>query len=193
MSKWARSPACLGGLVLLGALCASAQIGVPLNHSDPKVEMASVRELVARYCRMDYAGARLNPADWPKLQPMVAWRQNPDFSLFMVASRFDVENELGFSHGKYQISVRYRVTGKYDLSEGYSAEDANTVRTSVFTVSEVNGEWRISEIVPSEPYISRAAALQWINQKLAGATDPVSKTTYQQALQQLQAPRSAAQ
>ena len=43
---------------------ARAQFGVPLNHTDPKLEPAAVRELVAQYCRLDYAGARLNPAEW---------------------------------------------------------------------------------------------------------------------------------
>src|SRR3974377_1400583 len=95
------------GLILVTTIGASAQFGVPLNHSDTKLEPATIRELVARYCRMDYAGPRLNPADWPKIQPMVVWRQDPEFSLFIVTNRFDVDAELGFEHGKSEVTVQY--------------------------------------------------------------------------------------
>ena len=167
-----------------------AQFGVPLNHTDPKLEAIAVRELVARYCRLDYAGARLNPSDWPKLQPLVAWQANPDYSLFMVTSRFDVDPESVPEHGKYQVTVHYRVLGKYDMSEGYSQESAKQVEDVQYVVSEVNGDWRIAEAEPGYPHPSRAAALQWLNKKLAEAQDPVAKTIYQHAVEQLQSQKS---
>ena len=109
-------------LLLLTVAAASAQFGVPLNHTDPKLEPVKVRELVAQYCRMDYAGARLNSSEWPRIQPLVAWRSNPDFPLFMVTSRFDVSDEVDSTRGKYELTVRYRLLGKYDLAEGYSQD-----------------------------------------------------------------------
>ncbi len=101
---------------------AEAQFGVPLDRNEPKLESAAAREVVERYCRMDYAGARLNPADWPKLQPLVAWRSNPEYPLMMVTSRFDVDQEPVLEHGKYSITVHYRLLGRYDLAEGYSSD-----------------------------------------------------------------------
>jgi hypothetical protein len=177
-------------LIGSGALV-HAQFGVPLNHSDPKLEPASVRELVAQYCRMDYAGARLNPADWVKLEPLVAWHANPDFLLFMTTSRFDVDNDPVPEHGKYQVTVHYRLVGRYDLSEGYSHESANQIEDVRFTVSEVNGEWRITEVEPGYPHPSRAAALQWASKKLAETQDPATKASYQSAVEQLQTQRSS--
>jgi hypothetical protein len=164
----------------------NAQFGVPLNHSDAKLEPATVRELVAKYCRIDYAGARLNPADWSKLQPLVAWPTNPDYSLFMATSRFDVENDPISDRGKYTLVVHYRLLGKYDLAEGYSLEAANKVQDVRYVVSEVNGDWRITEVEPSYPHPSRAATLQWLNGKLAETQDPVAKTIYQNAISRLQ-------
>lgn len=170
----------------LGAV-AMAQFGMPLNHSDPKLEPATVRELVARYCRLDYAGARLNPADWPKLQPVVAWPSNPDYSLFMITSRFDVDTDDVPEHGKYIVVVHYRLLGKFDLSEGYSTDFANRVEDIRYTVAEVNGEWRITDAEPGYPHASRAAALQWLNEKLTAAKDEASRTIYQNAITRLQA------
>ena len=170
---------------------AAAQFGVPLNRSDLKLEPATVREMVARYCRTDYAGARLNPADWPKLQPLVAWRANPDYTLYMVTSRFDVESEVVPEHGRYVVTVHYRLLGKYDLAEGYSQESANQVEEVQFVVTETNGDWRIAEAEPSYPHPSRASALQWLDKKLADEKDPMSKTIYQHAIEKLQSQKSA--
>ncbi len=176
---------------LLTVIAVSGQYGVPLNHTDTSLEPVKVRELVAQYCRMDYAGARLSPADWPKIQPTVAWKANPDFSLFMVTSRFDVNNEASFERGKYSVTVRYRVLGKYDLAEGYSQDSTSRVESARFVVSEVNGEWRITEAEPNYPHPSKAAALQWITKKLTETSDPVAKTIYQHAQESLQAQKSS--
>ena len=62
---------------------------------------------------------------------------------------------------------------------------------SQFVVSEVNGDWRITDAEPSYPHLSRAAVLQWLNKKLAEAQDPASKLMYQHALQDLQPQKSA--
>ena len=171
--------ACHGG--------AKAQFGVPLSHTDPKLESVEARELVARYCRFDYAGARLNPADWPKLQPLVSWTNNPEFPVMMVTARFDVDQEPVLERGnKYSITVHYRLVGRYDMTEGYSNDGANSVENVQFVVAEVNGDWRITEVEPSYPHPSRVSTLQWLNKKLAGAADPASKLTYQHAVQDLQ-------
>ena len=174
-------------LASLTVATAWGQFGVPLNRSDQQLEPVKIRELVAQYCRLDYAGARLSASDWPKIQPTVAWRTNPDFPLFMVTGRFDVSPEIDSSHGKYTVTVRYKLLGKFDLAEGYSQDVANRVQTVQFTVMEVNGDWRITEIEPGYPHPSKTAALRWINSKLSETSDPATKMMYQQALESLQA------
>jgi len=185
-----RSAFLSGVLLAVAVACGSAQLGgVPLGQRyDPKLEPAQVRELVARYCRTDYVGARLNAADWPKIQPTIAWRENPEYSLFMVISRFDVSQDIGSErNGKYEVLVKYRLLGKFDLAEGYSVDSANQVEDVRFTVSEVNGEWRITDAEPNFPHPSKAAAMQWISRKLSETSDPAGNTIYQDALQRLQA------
>ena len=162
-----------------------AQLDMPLHSTDPKLEPAMVRELVARYCRLDYAGARLNPADWPKLQPIVSWTSNPDYSLFMITTRFDVDTDEVPEHGKYVIVVHYRLLGKFDLSEGYSIDQVSKVEDVRYTVADVNGGWRITDVEPGYPHPSRAATMQWLNGKLADAKDVASQTIYQDAITRL--------
>ena len=88
------------------------------------------------------------------------------------------------------MTVHYRLLGRYDMAEGYSQESANQIEDVRFVVSEVNGDWRITEADPSYPHPSRAAALQWINKKLAEAQDPAAKTDLPNAIKQLQSQKS---
>jgi hypothetical protein len=170
---------------------AAAQFGLPLSHTDPQSNSTTARELVEQYCRRDYAGARLDPADWPKLQPLVSWQSNLDYPLIMVSSRFDVDPEPISQHGKFLIVVHYRLIGRYDMGEGYSVDSSKSTQDATFVVSEVNGDWRITDIDPSYPHASRAAVLQWLNKKLSQpAPDPASKVIYEHALQDLQPAKS---
>ena len=171
---------------------AQAQFGIPLNRSDPKQDSENARDLVERFCRMDYAGARLDQSQWPKVQPLVSWRANPEFPLMMVTIRFDVDPEPTPEHGKYMVTVHYRLLGKYDMAEGYSNESVKAVQDVQFVVSEVNGDWRITDAEPNYPHPSRAAVLQWLNKKLAEAQDPASKIIYQHAVDALQPQKPAA-
>src|SRR5271165_789706 len=104
-------------VVMSSAMCAFSQVGVPLNRSDFNLEPAKVRELVAQYCRADFGGARLNPSDWPKLQPVVWWKENPDYAGFAVISRFDVDPSAVPERNKYTVGVRYRILGSFNLAE----------------------------------------------------------------------------
>ena len=56
-----------------------------------------------------------------------------------------------------------------------------SLQDAQFVVSEVNGDWRITDVNPNYPHPSRAAVLQWLNKKLADAQDPATKLTYQHA------------
>lgn len=185
--------AAFGSLALLLAFAVGteAQFGIPLNRTDPKQDSETARDLVERYCRMDYAGARLDPSQWPKVQPLVSWREDPEFPLMMVTLRFDVDPEPTPEHGKYLVTVHYRLLGRYDMAEGYSNESANKLQDAQFVVSEVSGDWRITDVNPNYPHPSRAAVLQWLNKKLADAQDPATKLTYQHAIQDLQSQKSS--
>ncbi len=109
----------------------------------------------------------------------------------MVTLRFDVDPEPTPEHGKYLVTVHYRLLGRYDMAEGYSNESANKLQDAQFVVSEVSGDWRITDVNPNYPHPSRAAVLQWLNKKLADAQDPATKLTYQHAIQDLQSQKSS--
>jgi len=175
-------------LVLLACPMLYAQFDYPLGQRDQLDKSVEVRELVAKYCRADYEGARLNAQDWPKLEPLVWWKSNPDFTEIKIISRYTVESEPSQNHGKFNVSVQYRLLGSFDLATGFIREPANAVQQVDYTVSAVNSDWRIADADNPMPHPSRAAAVKWLNAKISTMTDPATKKIYEDALRQLQPP-----
>jgi hypothetical protein len=174
--------------VLLLTPFASAQFGVPLDRDESRAQPARIRELVAQYCRLDYEGARLGTQDWSRIETLVTWRTNPDYPLVNVISRFTIDQDPIFEHGRYTVGVHYRLLGRFNLGEGYSKDAANSNEDVVFTVAQTSGDWRITAVEPNYPRPSKAATLKWLNDSLAKAQDPAAKVVYQQAIRELEAP-----
>lgn len=175
-------------VAVAAASSAPAQFGVPVGQRQQVEKSVEVRELVSKYCRLDYDGARLRTPDWPKLQPLVWWKSSPEYSQINVISRYTVEAEPTLNHGKYNVTVQYRLLGSFDLVTGYIHEPANSVQEVNYTVSAVNDEWRISEADNTLPHPSRIAMVKWLNEKAEATQDPSAKKLYEEALRQLQAP-----
>lgn len=165
-----------------------AQFDFPLGQREQVDKSAETRELVSKYCRLDYEGARLNAPDWSKLQPLVWWKTNPDYTQMDIVTRYTVEGEPSPNRGKYNVTVQYRTLGIFDLVAGYVSEPANSVQEVNYTVSAVNGEWRILDADNTMPHPSRPAMIKWLNSRISGTTDAAARKIYEDALRQLQTP-----
>ena len=175
-------------LFVAGAVSlAAAQYDMPLSHSQEDTKSADVRELVSKYCRLDYEGARLDAGSWSKFVPLVSLRSNPEYAEINVIARYSVDSEPVADRGKYTVNVQYRLLGSYNLTTGYIREAPGSVQTVQYTVTDTNGELRIADSENSLPHPSRAAMLKWLNEKLAAAQDEPARMRYQDALRQLQA------
>jgi hypothetical protein len=163
-----------------------AQFPVSIKHADEALP-PQMRELVSKYCRLDYEGARLDPQSWAKIQPLVWWRARPDYSQIDVISRYTVDSEPASNHGKYIVAVHYRLLGIYDLTTGYVPEPEGTTQDVSFTVTTENTEWRIDDAENTYPHPSRAVMLKWLTDKISTVPDEAAKARYQDALKQLQA------
>src|SRR5450759_327779 len=79
---------------------ALAQFPLPLGRVEEDTKAEQMRELVSKYCRLDYEGARLDPETSTKFQPLVWWKTNPDYTQVDVVSRYTVETAPVATHGK---------------------------------------------------------------------------------------------
>src|ERR1039458_60353 len=101
----------LVGCVPVGS-AALAQFPLPLGHVEQDTRAEQMRELVSKYCRLDYDGARMATQGWPKLQSLVWWKTNPDYIQMNVIARYTVETAPVLTHGKYTITVHSRLMGR---------------------------------------------------------------------------------
>jgi len=175
---------------ILGSACilvAQSTMPLPLGHVEQDTTSANVHELVSKYCRVDYEGARLDGQGWAKVQPLVSWRSNPEYAEINVISRYEVETDPTADHGKYTVIVHYHLLGSYSLTTGYAREAPGALQTVEYTVTDTNGDLKITDSGNSLPHPSRATMLKWLNDKLSATQDEPAKKRYQDALQQLQA------
>ncbi len=171
----------------VGLLAAQGTMPMPLGHIEQDTKSADIHELVSKYCRLDYEGDRLDDTGWAKIQPLVSWSHNPEYAEINVISRYTVDAEPESSHEKYIVKVRYRLLGSYNLVTGYVPEGPGTVQTVEYTVTDTNGDLRITDSENGLPHPSRAAMLRWLKDKLSATQDEQARTRYQEALKQLQA------
>jgi hypothetical protein len=166
---------------------AQSPMPLPLGHVEQDTRAEEIRELVSKYCRVDYGGARLDPQTWTKVQPLVWWNKNPDYTQIDVISRYTVETTPVLSNGRYSVTVHYRLLGRFETGIGYTPEAAKSDENVDYTVTAVNDEWRINDADPNFPHPSRAAMLKWLTDQIDATQDASAKNIYQEALGKLQA------
>jgi hypothetical protein len=175
-------------VVLAAGTFLFAQFPVPSTRQQEDTTGAQVRELVSRYCRLDYDAVSLDQQGWSKFQPIVWWTSPPKYSQIDVVARYNVdpEPEAHANNTKYTVTVHYRLLGTYDLANGYVPEPEGSMQSVDFLVSAENLEWRIADSENNYPHPSRAAMLKWLNEQLASAQDAAAKERYQKAVTLLQ-------
>jgi hypothetical protein len=163
-----------------------AQFPVPTQRPQEDTTGAQLRELVSRYCRLDYEGGRLDPTSWPKFKPLVWWNSAQDFTKINVVARYTVDSEPIEDHGKYSVMVHYRLLGTFDPALGYVREPEGTIQDVYFSVTSQNTEWRIADSDNPLPHPSRAAMIKWLTQQISTMKDDSLKERYQNALDHIQ-------
>lgn len=163
-----------------------AQFPMPTQRQQEDLQPARIRELVSKYCRLDYEGMRLDPQAWGKFQPLVWWTAAPAYNKIDVVARYTAD-DAAEDHGKYSVTVHYRLLGTFDPSFGYVREPEGATQDVFYSVTSENTEWRIADADNTLPHPSRAAMLKWLTQQIAAAQDPAVKTRYQISLETLQA------
>jgi len=175
-------------LFLLGAgTLLQAQFPVPTQRQLEDQGPPQMRELVSRYCRLDYEGSRLDPKALSKFQPLVWWREAPKYSQIDVVARYIVDPEPAARNNKYVVSVHYRLLGTYDLANGYVPEPEGSMQNVDFVVSPENTDYRIADAENTFPHPSRAAMLKWLNEQLASEQNAAVKERLQRAVTLLSA------
>ena len=150
----------------------------------PKPEPA--QNAVREFCRLDFLGGRLSPEGWARMKPLTNWKDNPAWREFRIVARYEQTGETDGYHSA-RITVQYQVLGKFELGIGYTAMGGS--ENVEFRMKESDAQWRIESTDPElfDPSVSKARAIQWLQDKRKSVTDPGDKISIEMALTQLQA------
>jgi len=134
------------------------QPGVKLRGRSASDLDAAQRVLLSNYCRLDFAGTRLQPEGWVRFKPFTSMRANPEYTRVTIVSRFDVESP---SQPSEYVTVNYQMLGFYQQGEGYTpALETDRIE---FRVQEQNGNLLVTGVTPEIPHVSARAAIAWMN------------------------------
>jgi hypothetical protein len=140
------------------------QPGVKLRGRNASDLYAAQKVVLSNYCRLDFAGARLQPEGWVRFKPFTTIRANPEYTRITIVSRFDVESP---SQPSDYLTVNYQKVGFYQQGEGYTpAVETDQVE---FRVQERNGDLLVTGVTPDTPHVSARAAIAWMNLLLRDA------------------------
>ena len=168
---------CVLLFLLLASAWLPAQIGVSAqngggvrlrNRSSAEV-LGAQRILLSNFCRLDFDGARLERDAWARVKAFTAVRPAAEWQRIVIVTRWDFE---AAEFASDSLTVIYKVSGVYDMAEGYNATSASErVR---FVMHEHDGDLLVASITPDAPHLSARAALTWMRQRLndAATSDP---------------------
>ncbi|HYE24492.1 MAG TPA: hypothetical protein VEG32_04750 [Clostridia bacterium] len=177
-------------IVLLAAAMAApafAQVGYKLKTRSIAELSAEQRQVVGRWCRLDYDGLRLTPGAWEKFAPLTTMKSNPEFRGIQIVSRYQV---LPSDRPSMEASVAYIVIGQFELGPGFTREPGKT--TVNYRLTDRDGQLMIADIEPSRPHVSRQAALAWLKQQREATTNDADRMQIDAAIQALSEPDQAA-
>ncbi len=157
---------------------------IRLNPGDRSARFAEYRSVAANYCRQDYDGARLSPEKWARIQGLTAWRENPEFHMFSVVTRYQILPDVEIVGGRHIVSVQYDIAGRYDLREGYLPDPGQV--TIQYELEEIGGVIKIGNREPPRPFVGGPRFLQWIQAKLNDEKDPASRALLEASIRRFQ-------
>jgi hypothetical protein len=159
----------------------SSQPGVKLRGQSFAELYAAQKVLLSNYCRLDFEGARLQPAGWNRFKPYTSLRTNPEFTRVIIVTRFNIEAPEQPSE---ELSANYQTVGSYREGEGYTSASFSDQVT--FRMQEQNGNLLVTEVHPETPHVSPRAALAWMTLRLADPkTSELERALLKDAVQQL--------
>ena len=151
--------------VLTAGAMAQDVSGMKIHGRNVGDFLAAQRTLLSNFCRLDFEGARLQPAGWNRFKPFTSLRMNPEFEHVVIVVRFDIESTEQPSE---TVRVNYKTVGYYDSNDGYTAISGND--KVVFRIQEQNRSLMVTEIAPTAPHVSPRAALDWMNKRMSDST-----------------------
>lgn len=114
-------------------------------------------EVVRAFCKLDFEGARLEAANYPKIAKLYSWKGEPGWDTALIVKSFRVK-PVANNGNTASVIVEYTQYGELAGEEFHLKEGANAAR---FKLKKISGSWRIiAPVIP--PHVSVSAIRQHI-------------------------------
>jgi hypothetical protein len=185
-ARTAGALAALAGVALVGIFLSLrgvpeiAATPTPIPLSPPPFEEGSPAGALHVYLEGDFAGERLERANWAKYSQMVLWSSEPKWDGAYVVRSFRVESGKAHAHGA-GAEATFETMGELDLDH-YSYKPSPSRQTVPYELVKGTDGWIIG--TPTlRPHPGPEAAIAFLKRMAAGY--PHQKATIEAAIKQI--------
>ena len=100
------------------------------------------KEVVTRFCKLDFEGHRLSSASYSQIAPLVMYPDEPGWDTVLGVHKYEIVNQT-IEGNAAKVTVRYEI----DRSWPYEIEIVNKLRNGTFNLNQENGTWKISKCI----------------------------------------------
>jgi hypothetical protein len=118
-----------------------------LLHISFAIAADTPSEVVRKFCQLDYQGARLSSDGFIKIQPLIAYPEEPAWDLAIGIKGYKITNE-NIDGKKAEVVVEYEI-------DQIVPSDLGILDTEVVELIQSNGVWKIERYV-DYPRVSSA-------------------------------------
>ena len=118
----------------------------------PQIDLTTPRGVVTEFCRLDANGARLSTAAYRKINPLVAWPEEPGWDTAVVIGGYETSKASFDGDGeRATVVVSYEVLGVLSGERWYPLERIEPdsifhrfiARQVTYTVEQNGNSWRL--------------------------------------------------
>ena len=106
------------------------------------------KEVVARFCKLDFEGHRLSSASYPHIAPLVMYPEESGWDTVLGVSKYEIRNQT-IEGNTAKVTVHYEIDRSWPLE----MERINELSNATFNLKQENGTWKISKCV-GQPRVS---------------------------------------
>jgi hypothetical protein len=138
---------------------------IPANVVGNITPVLSPQDVVKQYCHLQAEGYGLSSEGWVKIEPLVAWSDEPGWDTVIVISNYKV-GSLEKIGKKALVSVKYFVLGSTDSMRFVKSKRQETIK---FELGMIDGKWKITRPLIM-PHVNKETVIRHLREIQASET-----------------------
>lgn len=108
-------------------------------------EEKKIRNIVEKFCNLDFEGSRLSSKTWSKIRPFIAYEEEPGWDAVIGIRSYNIHSIL-IDDRKANVTVKYDIIRAYPTN--FESLELKKYETTIINLINKQGEWLIKDYVP---------------------------------------------